>query len=84
MVSTTMPNDEPNPVKEWTGLILFFGVGVAIGLPTALMYITDGVSYGFAIALGAFLGGYGAWLIFFLSHHIIAFIRRLFHSNESE
>jgi hypothetical protein len=61
-----MPLAEPHPVKVWTGVILFFAVGVVIGLAVTLHYIRLGTSVGAAIFVGSSAGGFGAWAVFAL------------------
>jgi hypothetical protein len=53
-----------HPAKVWVYILLFFGVGAAIGLAVALYSIRLGTSVRTAIFIGSGAGGFGAWLVF--------------------
>ena len=61
-----MAVSEPHPAKFWAGVILFFGIGATIALAVAFRLIERGSSVVGAIALGSCVGGYGAWLVFYV------------------
>jgi hypothetical protein len=68
---------QPHPVKVWAGVILFFGVGAAIALVVAFQMIGRGSSIAFAITMGAFAGGLGAWFVFYIVLNALKTIDRL-------
>jgi hypothetical protein len=53
-------------MKFWIGVILFFGLGVSIGLSVASVMLADGSSVFSAVALGACAGGYVTTFAFFV------------------
>jgi hypothetical protein len=71
-----MPLAEPHPAKVWTGIILFFAVGVVVGLAVAMYYIRLGTSLGAAIFVGSGAGGFGAWAVFALFFRAYHALRR--------
>ena len=68
---SVMPLDEPHPAKVWTGVILYFGIGVAIALVVAYRLLDRGSSTAGAIAFGACAGGYGAWFVFYIVFNVV-------------
>jgi hypothetical protein len=66
---------ELHPLRLWGGLILFFGVGVAIALAVASRMIDRGESAARAVAIGAFAGACGAWVVFFAILNTVKRIR---------
>ena len=47
-------------------LVAFFGTGVAIALAIAIPLLDQGKSAPISIAVGAWMGGYGAYFVFFV------------------
>lgn len=78
-----MPSSEPHPVKVWAGVILFFGIGVAIALVVALRLLESGGSMTGAVAFGACAGGYGAWFTFCIFLNAIKWVKGLWRSAKT-
>lgn len=74
-----MSVDQPNLVEFWAGVILFFGIGVAIAGSLAFVHVRNGGSVLGGIAMGSFAGGYGASFVFFAGHWVLVGIKRLCH-----
>jgi hypothetical protein len=60
-----MPLATPHPVKIWIGTLLFFAVGVAVASFVALRMVESGSSVLNAIVVASFVGGYGAYFVFY-------------------
>jgi len=63
-------------MKFWAGVMLFFAIGAVIGLAVALALVDRGSSAAGAVVSGAFVGGYGAWLVFFVILNVLRWLRR--------
>jgi hypothetical protein len=50
-------------MKVWASVIVFFGIGVSLGLAVALAIVEGGGSTLGAVAGGSFVGGFGAWFV---------------------
>lgn len=72
-----MPVDEPYLVKFWAGVILFFGISVAIAGTLAFVHVRNGGSVLGGIAMGSYVGGFGAWFVFFAGYRLLVGIKRL-------
>jgi len=70
-----MATDSPISLKVWAGVILFFGIGVAIALVTGMALLRRGETLIGAIIFGSIAGGYGAWLVFFIGYRVMRAMR---------
>ena len=79
-----MPFNEPSPIRVWAGVLLFFGIGVAIAIAITLAAISRGDSPFVAIFAGALAGGCGAWFVFFVLFNMLKQIRVLKRGSPKE
>jgi len=75
--SIVTPSSEPSPARVWGGVILFFGVGVAIAFTFAFCLVAGGGSVLEGIVFGSGVGAFGAWLVFNLFYRVLKLFRRL-------
>jgi hypothetical protein len=75
-----MPLADPHPVVFWAGAVAFFGTGMAIAAFAAFRIVDGGGSVAAGMASGAFVGGYGAWFVFYVGHKLIKAAKRLLRS----
>lgn len=68
-----------NVLRAWLGIVLFFALGAAIGLPCA-MFLQEATGWRGtwveAVLLGAVVGAFGAWVVFAVAYRVVSYWRR--------
>jgi hypothetical protein len=76
--------EHPARLKLMIGILLFFGIGLMIAIPT-FFYLRKGpVDYWMPLLLASAAGGYGAWLIFFLAIRIYRWFSKVRNASQTK
>ncbi len=64
-------------MRFWVGVVLFFAFGASLGLAVASSLLNQGASVLGAIGLGACIGTYGTWFVFYVCYAALTALQRV-------